>query len=220
MASSSDLSIVCQNVNGLGNKIKRAQIMAHLTTLKPDLIFLIDSRLGPQGQRDFFNDYPDYLFFFNSNSSNSRGVDILIHRRCALSVNSSWGDEDGNLLILDCSFDGDKFIFCALYGPNQDQPTFYQALWDRLNNYGTSNILIAGDWNVYQDPKIDSLLLTLTLSTSVLAIFLQLNHCFLTKLLTSKILCVDTRWASHSILMSTKLVAQVCRLSEEVFNYY
>ena len=60
MTSSSELIIVSANVNGLGIRSKKVQMMAHLETHKPDVLFLIDTRLGKKGQTEFVNLYPNY----------------------------------------------------------------------------------------------------------------------------------------------------------------
>ena len=153
--SSSKLCIISQNVNGFGNLVKRAQILAHLELYKPDILFLNDTRLGKSGQDSFVNQHLDYLFFFNSSSSQSRGVDILIKKSCPLDVISSWGDIEGNILILNCNFDGEQIILCNVYGPNRDRPLFFSNLFDKLNDYGANHVVIGGDWNVPLNPNVD-----------------------------------------------------------------
>ena len=144
-------------MNGLGSPSKRAQVLSHLLVNDPDILFLCDSRLGQAGQNSLINHYPDYYFYFNSSNSQARGVDIIINRKFPIEITDSWGDEDGNILILLGSFDGDAIVFCNIYGPNSDDPNYFSNLFDRLQGFGTDYIILGGDFNVYIDPVIDSL---------------------------------------------------------------
>ena len=155
--SSSELRIVSANCNGLGSRLKKAEMLAHFDTKKPDILFLVDTRLGKKGQADFFALYPDFHFYFNSSCSQSRGVVIAINRKCPINIQQSWNDDDNNILMLLGSFDGEKVLLCCIYGPNSDSPTFYNNLLDKIQSFGSDHILLGGDWNLYLDPKIDSL---------------------------------------------------------------
>ncbi len=48
---SCNLSLVLWNVKGLGHVIKRGRVFSHLKTLKPDIIFLQETHIGPNEQR-------------------------------------------------------------------------------------------------------------------------------------------------------------------------
>ena len=157
MTSSSELIIVSANVNGLGIRSKKVQMMAHLETHKPDVLFLIDTRLGKKGQTEFVNLYPNYYFYFNSSSSQSRGAVIAISRKCPINIQQSWHDEDNNVMMVFGSFDGENILLCCIYGPNSDCPLFFNNLLDKIQSFGSDHILLGGDWNLYLDPKIDSL---------------------------------------------------------------
>ena len=157
MTSSSSLTFVSCNVNGINNKQKKAQIIAHIELLEADVVFLCDSRLGPNGQADFINSYPNYLFFFNSPSSNSRGTDILIKRTCPIKILDNWSDDIGNINIISTIYDGEKLVLCSVYGPNNDSPLFFQSLFDKLTDFGPAQIIVGGDFNVPINPVKDTL---------------------------------------------------------------
>ena len=47
------------------------------------------------------------------------------------------------------------FLLVCLYGPNKDEPLFYQDLLTKILKYNTSNIVIVGDWNLTLNPELD-----------------------------------------------------------------
>ena len=44
-----------------------------------------------------------------------------------------------------------------IYGPNNDDPGFYDSLQTICTRYGNQNIIIVGDWNLLIDPSIDEI---------------------------------------------------------------
>ena len=129
----------------------------HLELFGPDIIILVDSRLGTGGQKACIEEFPKYNFFFNSNNSQSRGVDILIHRNSPINISDTWRDNDGNAIILKGLFDGSHILICGLYGPNRDSPSFFDMIFDKIESYGIDRIIVGGDWNVPQNFRLDTL---------------------------------------------------------------
>ena len=64
---------------GFGNANKRNEMLIHFENARPDIILLSDIRLDDRLQKQMTNDI-NYHTFFNSTSSNSRGVAILIKK--------------------------------------------------------------------------------------------------------------------------------------------
>ena len=42
-----------------------------------------------------------------------------------------------------------------MYGPNKDDPNFYNNLETRIKETKLENVIIGGDWNVVMDPHLD-----------------------------------------------------------------
>ena len=57
----------------------------------------------------------------------------------------------GNLIIIACKYDDHEFILANIYGPNEDDPEFFERLFERLSNLHSPNVLIIGDFNVTID---------------------------------------------------------------------
>jgi hypothetical protein len=44
----------------------------------------------------------------------------------------------------------------AIYGPNEDNPDFFRKLVFNINQFDNSSVIIASDWNVVQDYRVDT----------------------------------------------------------------
>ena len=64
-------------------------------------------------------------------------------------------DQTGNLLILDIEIEKHRITLVTLYGPNSDDPDFYEKLNKTIINFGNSDIIAVGDWNLLLNPDID-----------------------------------------------------------------
>ena len=44
----------------------------------------------------------------------------------------------------------------AVYGPNEDKPAFFNTLFQYIENFGNTSIIMAGDWNVPLNYNLDT----------------------------------------------------------------
>ena len=93
--------------------------------------------------------------YFASHNSQSRGVAILMNNTFQFSVIKTIKDPNGNFLIIVLNTMNTEITIVNVYGPNRDDPDFYTKLEKQLKNLGSSNIVIAGDWNLVLNPTID-----------------------------------------------------------------
>ena len=117
------------NVQGSGNKSKRAAIIKHLEHFRPNIICLSDTRLDQNSENYVLNEF-QYKGYFNSFTSNSRGVCILISKSFPISVENIKKDNRGNWIALSLLFDSHRFNLINIYGPNEDNPSFFENIFD------------------------------------------------------------------------------------------
>ena len=48
-----------------------------------------------------------------------------------------------------------EILLVNVYGPNNDNPGFYETLRDKIKAYNNNNIVAVGDWNLVMDPNMD-----------------------------------------------------------------
>ncbi len=68
-------------------------------------------------------------------------------------------DSDGRLIIIKCKFENTNYIISNCYAPIQqyknDQFNFIQITRNYLCKFKNENIIVAGDLNLYLNPKLD-----------------------------------------------------------------
>ena len=47
------------------------------------------------------------------------------------------------------------FLLVSLYGPNRDDPSFFEELEERIVEIGCENVIVGGDWNLVLDFNLD-----------------------------------------------------------------
>ena len=64
-------------------------------------------------------------------------------------------DENGSLLILDLTISNKRLSLINVYGPNKDDPTFYENVFKSIADIGNELYIICGDFNLTLNPNID-----------------------------------------------------------------
>ena len=152
----SEIRLASANVNGLNNGRKRSEIMVNLEKSAPDIILLSDTRFDVSSELLFRNEI-DYNCYFNSYDSRSRGVAILVRKTFPLTILDNKSDDNGNLLSIKCEYDKKVMSITAIYGPNRDEPAYFENLFDILGDWNTDMSIIGGDFNVTLSHELDNL---------------------------------------------------------------
>jgi exonuclease III len=156
------LSISCINCNSLNSSLgwnqNRNLKVNGITKLGSDIILLSDIRLGNKNLvscadelKKLFstNLYDSYDLYYNSTRS-KRGVGMLIKKSLSIAVQDQRTDSEENFILLKTSVKGENLIIGSVYGPNNDDPRFFDKLKANINllsnNTGTP-VLLGGDWN-------------------------------------------------------------------------
>ena len=132
------------------------QKLYSLTKNKDDVIFLCDIRLNSPNQVAGLNDlnkkfgFYGYKFYHNSRKS-CRGVGVLISKKIDHLVRGTVADTEDNFLLLDVDLNGVRSTIGTIYGPNEDDMTFFDNLKRGIQSLRNKNIIIGGDWNATWD---------------------------------------------------------------------
>jgi exonuclease III len=118
-----------------------------------DIILLCDLRLNADADHIekikklfLYNKSRQYDFLHNS-SKNSRGVGILISRCLNYSVSRCLKDDNDNIIGLTVKIDDFPVRVFSVYGPNDNNRTFFDNLRNLLDIDSTIPVIIGGDWN-------------------------------------------------------------------------
>ncbi len=142
------------NVSTLGcNNAKTYLKIEGITRKKADVIFLCDVRAN-QKCKDVeklmgLTRNGSYKMYMNS-TKETRGVAIAIKRNLAQDVKGIVSDRDAeNYILLDIVLKGRRMVLGSVYGPNENNPGFYERLRTDLVRLG-QDIIIGGDFNTIQ----------------------------------------------------------------------
>ena len=122
-----DIKIISYNCRGLHDAKKRADVFQFLKERDASIYCLQDVHFTSNMEKHLYSQWNSNCYFSYSRS-NARGVAILFSRNIDVKVHQTHVDENGNYIILDLTFNSKRFSLINIYGPNIDQPEFYQNI--------------------------------------------------------------------------------------------
>jgi exonuclease III len=145
-----------QNCNSLNISTmcnKQLSKLIAITALCSDIIFLSDFRMNDDkdavekiSKIFICNNKRNYYFHYNS-TANCRGVGILIACDLPCKIIYTYSDTEDNILGLVLESDSSIFSICSVYGPNDNNKTFFSSLSGFIESLGDVPVVIGGDWN-------------------------------------------------------------------------
>ena len=150
-----NLKIVSVNVRGLGGQQKRRDVLHYLRNRDYDVVFLQDTHLT-KNKIPFFDSLWKGKAYHSYYSNTSRGASILIDRGLQHKVLFEYVCERGNYMILGCRIGSQTYVLGSIYGPNRDEPAFYERIGELLGSVECENIILGGDFNFVIDSRKDS----------------------------------------------------------------
>ena len=149
-----NISIMSLNCQGLNNLKKRRDMFHFLRSKKYSIYFVQDTHFEQKMENYILAEW-GYQGFFSSYTSNSRGVAILFNNNFEFKVKKIIKDQAGNYIILLVEIHKENYLLVNIYGPNRDNPEFYNNLRKKIRELNVERVIIAGDFNLVLDPKID-----------------------------------------------------------------
>lgn len=138
----------------MNSPVKRGKIYAHLKSLKADICFLQETHIKKTAARILRLQWATQIYQSNF-SVKARGVAILIHKRTMFQHEQTITDQNGRYLIVRGLLNQMPVTLINVYGPNFDDPGFFQTLFRAIPNLSDSKVVMAGDFNSVVDPLVD-----------------------------------------------------------------
>ena len=148
------VTIFSQNCQGLSLVTKRRDLFQYVRAKKYNIICLQDVHINPSLE-SFVRAEWGFNAYFSSYTSNSRGVMTLINNNFEQKVEKVKTDKNGNYLLIDITVQGRKLTLANVYGLKQDNPQFYNTLFQIISEFENDEIVMCGDWNFVIDPDRD-----------------------------------------------------------------
>ena len=140
------------NVRGAGNeKERRALFDFHRSNA--DFLVMQETHSTTECEKIWENEWGGKAIFTHG-TSKSRGVAVFTTKEHYQRISNIFRDILGRVIIFDYS-EGDRVItIVAPYGPNEDNPTFFEEIANELRNR-QENKVIVGDFNLTLTIDID-----------------------------------------------------------------
>lgn len=150
------LTIFSQNCRGgLSVANKRRDLFHYVRNKTYNIICLEDVHVNEKLE-PFIKAEWGYDIYFSSYTTMSRGVMVLLNNNFEQKVKRIKTDKNGNYIILDMVIEDKEITLVNLYGPNEDNPQFYENLIKKIAEFENDNVIICGDWNLVINPEIHS----------------------------------------------------------------
>ena len=126
-----ELSILTVNCQGIGLLPKRTDVLNYLKGKGCQIYCLQDTHFSPGIDEKFVRTLWNGDCYFSSFKSNARGIAILFAKNFEYKVHKCINDPNGNFLLLDITAYNNRFTLVSLYGPNIDNPSFFQTVLEK-----------------------------------------------------------------------------------------
>lgn len=151
----SELRFLSLNCRGLAGQEKRRDVVDFLKKSSCHIAFLQDTHMTDH-IIPFFNTLWKGKSYHSFKTSNSRGSAILIKSTVPHEIIHEKTDPDGNFVLIVCKIRSVVYTMVSVYGPNEDNPSFYENLEECLETSSCENIIFGGDFNFVVDKEQDS----------------------------------------------------------------
>ena len=82
------------------------------------------------------------------NTTLARGTAILFNNTFEFAAKNKIIDKNGNYCITEIELPGKlSIVLCCVYGPNIDNPSFYQKIEEEIQSFNNPIVIMGGDWN-------------------------------------------------------------------------
>ncbi len=151
----SSIKICSINCRGLNDKFKRRDVLKYLRKKNFSIYCLQDVHWDQKWENMIRSEW-GYETYIAGYTSNSRGVAVLVNNNFDFKVRNIQRDQAGNWIVLDITMLSMDITLVCLYGPNDDQPRFYDNMKTIMENVGNPYYIICGDFNLVQNQSMDT----------------------------------------------------------------
>ena len=99
----------------------------------------------------------NYIMISAPNTTVSRGTAILFRNTFEFTIKDKIIDTNGNFCITELELHNKlSIVICSLYGPNIDNPNFFQNIENHILKFNNPIVIKGGDWNATLNFKMDN----------------------------------------------------------------
>ena len=149
-----ELTISSINARGLGDRSKRREFFNWLRKKQMAMYFIQEAHCTENNMHDWRAEW-GYQALFSCCSSKKAGVIILFNNTFTFQISRTYCDPGGRYIICDLITNGKQLTLANIYAPNNDDPTFFTSVFERLADFKCDEVIIGGDYNLVLDVEKD-----------------------------------------------------------------
>ena len=149
-----ELTIGSINARGLGDRSKRREFFNWLRKKQMAMYFIQEAHCTENNMHDWRAEW-GYQALFSCCSSKKAGVIILFNNTFTFQISRTYCDPGGRYIICDLITNGKQLTLANIYAPNNDDPTFFTSVFERLADFKCDEVIIGGDYNLVLDVEKD-----------------------------------------------------------------
>ena len=81
----------------------------------------------------------------------------MLNNNFEYEIHNEKRDSDGNFLALDITIEDNRTTITNIYGPNYDDPEFFDMVRETFTEIDNKYFILCGDFNLAQNPSLDTL---------------------------------------------------------------
>ena len=141
------------NVRGIRDANKRGDMWLYFQEMKADIVCLQETHLIDKDIHNLKLEW-NIEYILGGNSTNSKGVAILINNTFEYQITEFKTDQEGRYIILNLLINNLIPIqIINIYGCNNDNPEWFTNLFNIVDKQSADNVIITGDWNTALSEK-------------------------------------------------------------------
>ena len=113
-------------MRGAQNKVKRKSIFEYVRE-RADMAFIQETHCTKKIEEVSRKQWGGQAIFAHR-ETNKRGVCVLVNRAYPIKFLNVLNVEQGRFIIVDCLIQEKLVTMCNVYGPNTDEPRFFQGI--------------------------------------------------------------------------------------------
>lgn len=130
----STIKFVSWNICGIGSQAKQLKVINHLLKIQADICLLQETHLTDIRNTILKSTHFPHILTSNYNSR-QRGVAIMINNKIKFNHNNTILDPEGRYIVINISIDSNPLTIVNLYGPTNDDPSFFTVFSLSLKTY-------------------------------------------------------------------------------------
>ena len=147
------LALNCQRQ---GDSEKQKDVLNYLKCKQFDIYCLQDTHFT-YDLEPYIESQWGHKSLFNSFISNSRGVAIILFNNTfEYKIHIMKSDKSGYFIILDITLNRKKITLINIYGPNNDNPSFFLNILKTIEEFKNDEYIICGDFNLVLNQDLDT----------------------------------------------------------------